>query len=56
MRKYGKSGIRMAPPLLYSNQVGQIPPPPLINGCMLESQNRATKKTPQKNRQTASII
>ena len=54
MRKYGKSGIRMAPPLLYSNQVGQIPPPPLINGCIPKQSYK--KKTPQKNRQTASII
>ena len=46
----------MAPSLLYSNQVGQIPPSPLTNGCMLESQNRATKTIPQKNCQTATIF
>ena len=41
--------------LPYSNQVGQIPPPP-IYGYMLESQNRATRKIAPKNRQTSTIF
>ena len=49
-----KSGIRMALP--YSNQVGQILPPPPTYGYVLESQNRAIRKIPQKIRQIATIF
>ena len=42
--------------LPYSNQVGQILPPPTTYGYMLESQNRATRKIPKKIHQTATLF
>ena len=46
----------MALPLSCSNQVGQILPPPPTYGYVLESQNRAIRKIPQKIRQIATIF